>query len=393
MAANDAVSMNVAENRQNVPMAIQENRAAVPMTVAEGGGTPGGLNRKADKVTGAVAGNLAGLDANGNLTDSGKAPGDFLEAPATAGSEGQVLTADGEGGASWQDPTGGDPTEIIDDNAGSGDTDKVWSADKSHELLTEINSSKDRIQDIGEAILSVLQHVAFKDDDGADAYDDLHDLIIGVDPLASISATFDGCVLYESDTLAFLKSHLTVTATYTDSRGTVTLTSDQYELSGSLVGGTPTITVLFSTKTTTISPNVYGLAFTKKYTNAQNSNANNTIYLNGNNYRIAGNAVEGSIVIKDGNGNSMGVYVIPIRSGLEKIVVAFGSCETSYQIWKWSETYNNYIRQTSSGWSVNPTIDITSYNNGDYFITFNSRTSPEGSVTDVDTDGWTATFS
>lgn len=151
MAANDAVSMNVAENRQNVPMAIQENRAAVPMTVAEGGGTPGGLNRKADKVTGAVAGNLAGLDANGNLTDSGKAPGDFLEAPATAGSEGQVLTADGEGGASWQDPTGGDPTEIIDDNAGSGDTDKVWSADKSHELLTEINSKQDAPESAGTA--------------------------------------------------------------------------------------------------------------------------------------------------------------------------------------------------------------------------------------------------
>ena len=143
MAANDAVSMNVAENRQNVPMAIQENRAAVPMTVAEGGGTPGGLNRKADKVTGAAAGNLAGLDSTGNLTDSGKAPGDFLEAPATAGSEGQVLTADGEGGASWQDPTGVDPTEIIDDTAGDGDTDKVWSADKSHELLTEINSKAD----------------------------------------------------------------------------------------------------------------------------------------------------------------------------------------------------------------------------------------------------------
>ena len=129
MAANNAVSMNVAENR-----------AAVPMTVAEGSGTPGGLNRKADKVTGAAAGNLAGLDANGNLTDSGKAPGDFLEAPATAGSEGQVLTADGEGGASWQDPTGGDPTEIIDDTAGDGDTDKVWSADKSHSLLTQITN-------------------------------------------------------------------------------------------------------------------------------------------------------------------------------------------------------------------------------------------------------------
>lgn len=137
MAANNAVSMNVAENR-----------AAVPMTVAEGGGTPGGLNRKADKVTGAAAGNLAGLDSTGNLTDSGKAPEDFLEAPASAGTQGQVLTADGEGGASWQDPTGGDPTEIIDDNAGSGDTDKVWSADKSHALLTEITNAKDDIESI-----------------------------------------------------------------------------------------------------------------------------------------------------------------------------------------------------------------------------------------------------
>lgn len=39
---------------------------------------------KADKVSGAVSGNFAGLDANGNLTDSGKKPSDFLEtAPVT----------------------------------------------------------------------------------------------------------------------------------------------------------------------------------------------------------------------------------------------------------------------------------------------------------------------
>ena len=37
-----------------------------------------------------------------------------------------------------------DPTSIIDDTAGSGDTSKVWSADKSHELLTEINSKADK---------------------------------------------------------------------------------------------------------------------------------------------------------------------------------------------------------------------------------------------------------
>jgi hypothetical protein len=36
------------------------------------------VNNKADKVQGAVNGNLAGLDANGNLTDSGKKAADFV---------------------------------------------------------------------------------------------------------------------------------------------------------------------------------------------------------------------------------------------------------------------------------------------------------------------------
>ena len=38
-----------------------------------------------------------------------------------------------------------DPEDLIDDEAGAGDTDKVWSADKSHELLTEINSKFDSL--------------------------------------------------------------------------------------------------------------------------------------------------------------------------------------------------------------------------------------------------------
>lgn len=51
---------------------------------------------KADKVESATAGNLAGLDANGNLTDSGKKPSDFL----TSTQKGQPLglsTLDAEG--------------------------------------------------------------------------------------------------------------------------------------------------------------------------------------------------------------------------------------------------------------------------------------------------------
>lgn len=45
------------------------------------------LSGKTDKVSGAAAGNFAALDADGNLTDSGKKPGDFskVEASGTAG--------------------------------------------------------------------------------------------------------------------------------------------------------------------------------------------------------------------------------------------------------------------------------------------------------------------
>lgn len=50
------------------------------------------LDDKADKVSGAVNGNFAGLDANGNLTDSGKKAADFVAAEA-----GKRLMTDAEG--------------------------------------------------------------------------------------------------------------------------------------------------------------------------------------------------------------------------------------------------------------------------------------------------------
>ena len=46
---------------------------------------------KADKVTGAVNGHLAGLDANGNLVDSGKAVADFEEAGAASTAKSEVM--------------------------------------------------------------------------------------------------------------------------------------------------------------------------------------------------------------------------------------------------------------------------------------------------------------
>ena len=52
--------------------------------MVKSGGVYTELAKKADKVTGATNGNFAGLDANGNLTDSGKKAADFATAQALA---------------------------------------------------------------------------------------------------------------------------------------------------------------------------------------------------------------------------------------------------------------------------------------------------------------------
>lgn len=62
--------------------ALQEQQAEAMNAFKENVNTD--VANKADKVTGATAGNFAGLDANGNLTDSGKKAADFQTKHATA---------------------------------------------------------------------------------------------------------------------------------------------------------------------------------------------------------------------------------------------------------------------------------------------------------------------
>lgn len=50
---------------------------------------------KADKVTNAISGNLAALDANGNLVDSGVKPADFATVEQVSTPENVVLTTAG----------------------------------------------------------------------------------------------------------------------------------------------------------------------------------------------------------------------------------------------------------------------------------------------------------
>ena len=74
------------------------------------------------------------LKGNKSLSDLGAASASDLSAKYTKPSGGIPATDLADGVIP-------DPTSIIDDTAGDGDTNKVWSADKSYALLTEIAKS------------------------------------------------------------------------------------------------------------------------------------------------------------------------------------------------------------------------------------------------------------
>lgn len=60
-----------------------------------------------------------------------------IDEPLSDGTNGQVLTTDGHGGRSWTNASGG---AVIDDTAGSGVTDKTWSANK---ITSELDNKAD----------------------------------------------------------------------------------------------------------------------------------------------------------------------------------------------------------------------------------------------------------
>ena len=76
------------------------------------------LSDKADKVTGATAGNFAGLDANGNLTDSGKKADDFANKTHTH-AVGDVLFTDAQLAAINSGIKSADVTKLANIEAGA----------------------------------------------------------------------------------------------------------------------------------------------------------------------------------------------------------------------------------------------------------------------------------
>lgn len=104
-----------------------------------------------------------------------------------------------------------------------------------------------------EALLALLEKVAYIDENGADYLEDLEDALY---ELNSISCVFTqgSMVVYDSTPLDDLKPGLVVTAHYKSGE---TKAVTNYTLSGTLVGGTTsTVTVTYKGKTATFSVNV-----------------------------------------------------------------------------------------------------------------------------------------
>lgn len=135
-SANEADDKSVTIDKSGIGLGNVDNTsdANKPISTA----TQTALNKKADKVSGATNGHLAGLNASGNLTDSGKKASDF----ATSAQGAKADTA-------YQKPSGGIPKSDlasgVQASLGKADTalqehqDISGKANKSEMTITDVS--------------------------------------------------------------------------------------------------------------------------------------------------------------------------------------------------------------------------------------------------------------
>lgn len=156
---------------------------------------------KADKVTGAVEGHLAGLDANGNLVDSGKAVTDFDEAGAATKAKGEVMTYVGTIPA---DAKAKDVVAYIKEavTAGSYDDSTLRAeVNKNTAAITTLNGTGDGSvkKAVADAVTSII--------DGApESRDTLKEISDWIDGHASDAAGMNSQIKTNKEDIAKLKT-------------------------------------------------------------------------------------------------------------------------------------------------------------------------------------------
>ena len=156
---------------------------------------------KADKVTGAVAGHLAGLDANGNLVDSGKTAADFDEAGAATKAKGEVMTYVGTIPA---DAKAKDVVAYIKEavTAGSYDDSTLRAeVNKNTAAITTLNGTGD-----GSVKKAVAVAVTSIIDGAPEAYDTLKEISDWISSHASDASAMNSQIKTNKEDIANLKT-------------------------------------------------------------------------------------------------------------------------------------------------------------------------------------------
>ena len=131
-----------------------DSTAGNALTLVSGKGLRVDISGKADKVSGATSGNFAGLDSNGNLTDSGKKAADFATADHTHSDK-----ADKVSSATNGDLAGLDANGNLTDSGVAAANVLVKPSTATTDNLAAFNSSKEPV-DSGIAKGDVVTKIA-----------------------------------------------------------------------------------------------------------------------------------------------------------------------------------------------------------------------------------------
>lgn len=158
-------------------------------------------NAKADKVTGAVAGHLAGLDSNGNIVDSGKTAADFDEAGAATKAKGEVMTYVGTIPA---DAKAKDVVAYIKEAVQTGSYDDSTlraEVNKNTAAITTLNGTGD-----GSVKKAVSDAVAAIVNGAPEAYDTLKEISDWISSHASDASAMNSQIKTNKEDIANLKT-------------------------------------------------------------------------------------------------------------------------------------------------------------------------------------------
>lgn len=174
-----------------------------PVTIDEAAFTitlPNPVN-KADKVKNAVAGHLAGLDANGNLTDSGKTVNDFDAAGAADSAKAEVMTYVGT------IPTGAKAKDVVSYikeavTAGAyNDTQIKADVAANKAAINTLNGTGDGSvkKAVSDAVASIIA-------DAPEAYDTLKEISDWISSHTSDAAGMNSQIKTNKESIAALKT-------------------------------------------------------------------------------------------------------------------------------------------------------------------------------------------